>query len=262
MGVFERRYGPWALVTGASDGIGRALATELAARGLSVVLVARRQALLQDLASDLSMRHGATCRIATADLGTSEGIAAVFAATADLDVGLLAACAGFGTSGWFIDSDVDREQEMLDVNCRAVLKLSHGFGRRFAAQGHGGIILMSSLVAFQGVPRAAHYAATKAYVQTLAEGLREELAREGVDVVACAPGPVASGFASVAGMHLGRTVSADTVAVQTLDALGRQTTVRPGALSKLLEGSLSTLPRPLRVKVLARVMAGMTAPAK
>jgi uncharacterized protein len=148
---------------------------------------------------------------------------------------------------------------MLDVNCRAVLRLAHGFGRRFAAQGRGGLVLMSSLVAFQGVPRAAHYAATKAYVQTLAEGLRQELGRAGVDVVASAPGPVASGFASVAGMTMARSVSTETVAVQTLDALGRQATVRPGMLSKLLEGSLATLPRAMRVKVLARVMAGMTA---
>lgn len=102
--------------------------------------------------------------------------------TTALDIGLLVASAGFGTSGPFVDSDLESELEMIDVNCRAVAALGHHFGRRFANQRRGGMILMSSLVAFQGVPRAANYAATKAYVQSLAEGLRIELAPFGVDV--------------------------------------------------------------------------------
>ena len=114
-------------------------------------------------------------------------------ATDGLDVGLVAAVAGFGTSGRFVDNPLDRELDMVDVNCRAVVELSHHFARRFVAQRRGGLILMSSLVAFQGVPRAATYAATKAFIQTFAEGLRLELAPSGVDVVASAPGPVRSG---------------------------------------------------------------------
>jgi short-subunit dehydrogenase len=256
--AWRQRYGPWALVTGASDGIGRAMALEAAARGLHLVLVARRVRLLDDLAVEVSQRHRVQARVVAADLGSQEGLAAVLDATASIDVGLMAACAGLGTSGWFTDSDRGRELHMLDVNCRAVLLLTHHFAGRLATRGHGGLVLMSSLVAFQGVPRAAHYAATKAYVQTLAEGLHQELAPQGVDVLASAPGPVASGFASVARMTMGPTVSAGTVARQTLNALGRRTTVRPGALSRLLEGSLATLPRALRVRVMARVMAGMT----
>lgn len=95
---------------------------------------------------------------------------------------------------------VEPELDMIDVNCRAVAALTHAFGQRFAARGKGGIVLMSSLVAFQGVAHAANYAATKAYVQSLAEGLRTELAPLGVAVVACAPGPIASGFAARASM--------------------------------------------------------------
>src|SRR5205823_9088379 len=103
--------------------------------------------------------------------------------TSDLDVGLLVAAAGFGTSGAFIDSPLEEELGMFDVNCRAVTTLAHHFGNRFAKARRGGMVLMSSLLAFQGVPGFANYAATKAYVQSLAEGLRLELSPLGVDVV-------------------------------------------------------------------------------
>ena len=109
----------------------------------------------------------------------------------DLDVGLLVAAAGFGTSGPFLDSDLTQELEMLDVNCRALLSQSLHFGRRFAERGRGGLILLASLVGFQGAPFSANYAATKAYVQSLAEALHVELALRGVDVLASAPGPAA-----------------------------------------------------------------------
>jgi len=124
--------------------------------------------------------------------------------------------------------------------------------------GQGGIVLMSSLLAFQGVPRAATYAASKAFVQTFAEGLHAELKGKGIDVVAVAPGPVRSGFGSRANMRLGFTVGPKTVARRALAALGRRVTVRPGLLSKVLEGSLSLLSRNNRVVALGRVMDGLT----
>jgi len=127
------------------------------------------------------------------------------------------------------------------------------------SRGHGGIVLMSSLLAFQGTPGSAHYAATKAYVQSLAEGLREELRPLGVAVVASAPGPIATGFAARANMRMSMSLGPRVVAAQTLAALGRKTTVRPGWLSKLLGWSLATAPRGLKVKIIGRVMAGMTA---
>lgn len=252
------RYGPWAVVTGASDGIGRAFAHALAASGFSVVLVARRTAVLQALADELGRRHGTSSVVLAADLGTAPGRSALAAGTADLDVGLLVAAAGFGTSGPLLEASLAGEAEMLAVNCGAVLAQAHEFGTRFAARGSGALVLLSSVVAFQGVPRAANYAATKAYVQTLAEGLRQELRPRGVDVLACAPGPVRSGFAARARMELGATVSPDTVARGALAALGRRTTVHPGGLSKVLMASLRTLPRSGRVRAMAQVMGGMT----
>lgn len=252
------RYGPWAVVTGASDGIGRAMALHLASARLNLVLVARRGATLESLAAELTRDHHVQARVVAVDLGRPAACAEVVVATADIEVGLLAAIAGFGTSGRFIDSALDRELDMIDVNCRSVVELSHHFALKFAHQRRGGLILMSSLVAFQGVPRAANYAATKAFIQTLAEGLRLELSPLGVDVIASAPGPVKSGFGARADMRMGAASDPATVARQTLAALGRRTTVRPGVLSKLLEASLLPLPRSVRSRIMAIVMGGMT----
>jgi hypothetical protein len=245
------------VITGASDGIGRAMARQLAGAGLDLVLVARRGHILDEIAAGMAAEHGIDTRVVVADLASEGGARSVVHATSDLDVGLLAACAGFGTSGPFLAGGVDREVEMLEVNCRSTLVLAHHFGGRFAERGRGGLVLMSSIVAFQGVRHAAHYAATKAYVQSLAEGLHLELAPSGVDVIASAPGPVASGFAARADMQLGPALQPETVALGTLRALGRRSTVRPGWLSKVLDGAL-TLPRWARVRIMAIVMDGMT----
>jgi len=256
---FARRYGPWAVVTGASEGIGREFAIDLARRGLHLVLVARREALLHTLAADLSQRHGIECRVIAADMADAGAVAQLAEQTSALDIGLLVAAAGFGSSGPLVDVALDNELNMVDVNCRAVLGLSWSFARRFKAQRRGGLVLLSSLLAFQGTPRAANYAATKAYIQTLAEGLRVELAHYGVDVLASAPGPIASGFAQRAGMRMSASLTPDVVARVSLDRLGRRTTVRPGWLSKLLGWSLAMLPRWAMVRVIGQVMKGMTA---
>ena len=255
---FSQRYGSWAVVTGASDGVGRAFAHQLAARGLNLVLVARRDAILRSLANDLTQTHGIECRVMAIDLADPDASHRLANATLDLDVGLLVAAAGFGSSGPFLAGDPANETDMLDVNCRAVLAQCWHFGQRLTLRGRGGVVLLSSLVAFQGAPRAAHYAATKAYVQALAEGLRTEWTPLGVDVIASAPGPIATGFAARADMRMGQALSPEVVAAQSLSALGRKGTVRPGWLSKVLGWSLSTAPRPLRVAIIGRIMSGMT----
>jgi uncharacterized protein len=257
--AFCRRYGGWAVVTGASEGIGREFARLLAARGLNLILVARREPLLRSLAAELTSAHGIECLVLAADLSDAGAVQRVAEATADLDVGLLVAAAGFGASGALIDAGLATESEMVAVNCTAVLASSWHFARRFAARGRGGIVLMSSLMAFHGVPRAANYAATKAYVQTLAEGLRVELAPFGVDVIASAPGPIETGFARRADLRMSGALAPDVVARVTLNALGRKTTVRPGGLSKLLGWSLAMLPRWGQVMMITQVMKGMTA---
>jgi uncharacterized protein len=253
------RYGPWAVVTGASDGIGRAFAHALAAHGLHLVLVARRQPVLQALADELQRAHGVQCRVIAADLADLENVHRLVEASAELDVGLLVAAAGFGSSGPLLNSPLGGETEMVNLNCTAVLALAWHYGRRLAARGRGGVVFMSSLLAFQGTPCAANYAATKAYVQTLAEGLRVEWADQGVAVIASAPGPIKSGFDARANMRFAQAMPAEVVARITLQALGHKTTVRPGWLSKLLGWSLAMLPRWGQVMVITQVMKGRTA---
>ena len=248
------KYGPWAVVTGASSGIGRYIALQLAEAGINLVLVARRRGPMEEIAG----ASPAETRIIEADLGRDEEIERVLAETGKLDVGMLVASAGFGTSGAFIESPLRAELDMLQVNCRALVTMTHHFARRFTKRGRGGLVLLSSLVGFQGVPFAAHYAATKAYVQSLAEGLHVELAPLGVDVLAAAPGPTHSGFADRAGMTMGMAIRSEDVARPTLQALGRTATVMPGLLTKFLMGSLASLPRRGKVRVMGKVMRGMT----
>lgn len=256
--AFRHRYGPWALVTGASRGIGRAVALELAERGLDLLLVARSGPELQDLARHIGAMHPVACEPLPADLGHDAGVAAVLARAKALDIGLVVHAAGFGTSGPFLGTAADAEADLLAVNALAPLRLSHALAPRLVARGRGGLVFLSSIVAFQGVPRAANYAASKAYVQSLAEALAIELRPHGVDVLASAPGPVNSGFAARAGMVMAHAADPPTVAAATVAALGHGATARPGALSKLLGWSLATAPRALRVRIMAAIMAGMT----
>jgi len=252
------KYGHWAVVTGASDGIGKAFAEMLAQSGFNLVVAARRGDTLATLATHLSGVHGVEVRPVACDLGRPEGLAILEDATKTLDAGLLVASAGFGTSGPFLHSVLSIELGMIDVNCRAITALAYTFGNRFVRRSGGAIVLLSSLVAFQGVPGAANYAATKAYVQTFAEGLRQELSSAGVDVLAVAPGPVRSGFGQRANMQMGMAQTPGEVARGALRALGSRGTVRPGFLAQFLELSLKPLPRWGRVRVMGLVMRGMT----
>jgi len=256
---FVQRYGPWAVVTGASDGIGRECARQLAARGLNLVIVARREPTLQELARELIEDFGVEVRPVAADLAGAAGLARLDGAVRGLEVGLLVAAAGYGTSGDFIAADLAAELNMLEVNCAAVLQLTHRFAGDFVRRGRGGIVLFGSLVGFQGAPHAAHYAATKAYVQTLGEGLHVELAPRGVAVLVSAPGPVHSGFADRARMKMGAADTPATVARDTVAVLGRKMTVTPGALGKFLTWSLMTAPRSLRTRLMGKIMGGMAA---
>ncbi len=252
------KYGPWAVVTGASSGIGRETAVLLAEAGLNLVLVARSQAALDQLAQELKAKHAVEVRVLPLDLAAESAVAAVESGTADVDVGLLVAAAGFGTSGPFLGTQDDAEYDMLAVNCRAVVGLTRVFGRRCVARNRGGVVLFGSIVGFQGVPNAAHYAATKGYVQSLGEALAVEWKPLGIDVLVSAPGPTHSGFAGRAGMTMGAALSSAEVARGTLRALGRRTTALPGLLTKVLTWSLATAPRWLRVRIMGGIMTAMT----
>ena len=255
---FARRYGPYALVTGASEGIGRAIAEELAKSGVNVLLVARREDLLNQLAHRLEKQYGVLCPVICADLSKLEEIDSLFSITDHLEIGLVVCNAGFGTAGNFLNSDLKTEMDMLNVNCAALTKMAHHMGNQLKVRGRGGLILVSSILAMQGVPRSAHYAATKAYVHALGEALQEEWKVTGLDLLIVAPGPVAPGFAARSKMQLGKAATPTVVALESLAALGRRKVIHPGWLAKVMAFSLSTAPRWIRVKIMGAIMRDMT----
>lgn len=254
----KSNYGEWAIVTGASSGIGRELAIHLAKAGFNLVINSRNLERLEEMARYLNSLAPIELKMVACDLSEASGVDALIHETQGLNIGLLIASAGYGTSGHFIDGSLQTEVNMLRVNCEALLSLTHYYSQQFVQQKRGGIILMSSMVAFQGTPYSASYAATKAYVQTLAEALAVELKPHGVDVLAAAPGPVKTGFSQRANLKMSMSMTPEQVGVPILRALGRKTTVLPGALTKLLVYSLRTVPRWAKVKIMAKVMGGMT----
>jgi uncharacterized protein len=260
LSTLHARYGDWAVVTGASTGIGREIAKQLASAGFHLALAARSEAALNSLASQIQSEFAVEAIAIPTDLSLPNGTSPITQAMAQRKTGLLVNSAGFGTGGDFLDADLEQQEQMIDLNCRAVVTLCHHFGRRFAQQQRGGIVLLSSIVAFQGVARSANYAATKAYIQSFGEALREELAPSQVDVLCAAPGPTNSGFANRAGMKFDRNAaSSEQVARAILEALAkRRAQVVPGGFAKFLYASLMTAPRFARVKIMKGVMKSMT----
>lgn len=255
--TFHDKYGPWALVTGASSGLGKEIACQLGKLGLNVILQGRSETRLQQVSEQITAM-GAETKVIRIDLSNDDAVDRIQKEIDSYDLGCFAGAAGFGTSGEFIRSSLENELNMLDVNCRAVVKMTHYFAQRFVAQKHGGIILFGSLVGFQGTPFAANYAATKAYMQVFSEGLHYELKRKGVDVLCVAPGPVSTGFGARADMNMNGAADPEPLASEIVKALGRKTTVKPGLQSKFLLFSLALLPRRGRIRVMANVMGGMT----
>lgn len=247
-----QKYGPWAVVAGASEGIGAAFATALAARGLDLVLVARRPEPLAELAGRLPVR---TITVA-ADL--ADGVGPVLAATADLDVGLVVCNAAYSPIGPFLDSDPADTSRALALNCAVPLSLAHAYLPAMAARGRGGFVLMSSLAGQQGSPGITAYAATKAFGAVLAEGLWDELRAHGVDVVTAVAGAVATpGLDRTASRPAPGTVTPETVATAALNALGHGPRTVPGALMKASAVLMSRLPRRTAIAMMRRANAAV-----
>jgi uncharacterized protein len=255
---FRQRYGPWALVAGASEGIGAAFATALAGRGLDLVLVARRPGPLNALADRLPVQ---TLTLA-ADLATTSGLAAVEQATQDLEIGLVVVNAAYSPIGRLIDQDPAQTQLALDLNCRTPLLLAHRYLPVMAARGRGGLIIMSSLAGLQGTPSLATYAATKAFGAVLAEGLWAELRGTGVDVLTCVAGAVATpGLDATMGRPAPGTVDPDRVAATALRALGRRPRTVPGTLMRISAAlMIRLLPRRAAIALIAGASRDLSAP--
>lgn len=242
--------GVTALVTGASKGLGRAYALELARRGARVVLLARNEAPLREVAAQIRERHGGPDpEVITADLSAPDGPGRVTAELRDrgLSVGLLVNNAGAGSAGPFLERPLEPQLRSVGLNVNGLLALTHAIGTEMADRGTGGIINVSSTAAFQPLPYQAGYAATKAFVLSFTEALAEELRGSGVHVMAAHPGAIATGFFDGTTAEINATAAdaPETVAARSLDDYARRRPVSyPGwFLNRMMTWPARVLPR-------------------
>ena len=255
--AFAQRYGPWALVTGASSGIGREFARQLAARGLNVALVARRAARLDELAAELAAVHRVEARPIPVDLCADSFLDPIRAGTAGLEIGLLVNSAGFSLTGPFLDMPAGDLTHLLALNTRAPALLAREFGPAMRARRRGGIIFLSSVTGFAGTPLWSLYSATKAFNLLLGEALAAELRGDGVAVMALAPGTTRTEFLDVAGVSDFMGMEVEAVVHYALSRLGRSDVVVPGLFYSAGVFAMRFLPRAVNRAVYGRIIAGM-----
>lgn len=238
----------WAVVTGASSGIGTELARGLARRGQNVILVARRADRLEELAAELR-EAGVQVRVEAADLADAAARARLLAALADVDVAILCNNAGLSTTGPIASADPAAEINQVNVNVTALAELTYAFVPRLVARGSGAILQVGSTAGYQPLPGQTTYAATKAFVNALSQGLRQELKGTGVSCTLLAPGPVATEFNEVAGYGKNDSkiatvsLSAAECAEAALKGLEKnKRVVLPGKLAKLAVASSTVTP--------------------
>ena len=258
--------GKWALVTGASAGIGAALAEELAHDGTNLVLTARRRERLEELAQKVETAHKIQTKIFVADLTQANAPEKIFQFTKEqgIEVELLINNAGFGAYGEFQTVETRKLTEMVQVNCAAVVHLTRLYLPEMVARRHGDVLVVASTASFQSVPYLSTYAATKAFDLLFAEGLAEEMKPYGVRVCALCPGSTESEFAEVAGQsHIAATrvnrATAEKVAQTGLRALAAGKSYVISGLGNYL-GMLGQ--RLVSRRMVARVAARMFRPTK
>ncbi len=181
--TFTKQFGPWALVTGASSGIGAEFVRRLAAEGFNIALAARRGNLLQTLAAEVERRHGITTRCVVVDLSEEDAVDKLDQQLRDIDVGLVVSNAGTGQPGHFLEQDHRELLERFRLNALSHLNIAYAFGTRLAKRGGGGILFGGAMGAFHGIPFAATDAGSKALVQSLGESLHLELKRKNIRVM-------------------------------------------------------------------------------
>jgi short-subunit dehydrogenase len=265
MTSFRDRYGRYALVTGASAGIGEEFARQLAGRGLNLVLVARRQDKLDELAAALTASAGVEVRTVALDLLAEDAVTVLLDSTESVDLGLVVLNAGLLSLGPFLDRPLDEHADLLKLNAVVPMRLSHVFGNRLKRRGHGGLVLVASIVGEHPTPYEANYSASKAYLSTLGQALHVELAPAGVDVTVLAPGLVDTPMTRNAPGEVttGRLpISGPGPVVRAaLDGLGRRALVIPGALNKVIDVALRLAPRSVGVRTLGSMLGRMLATA-
>jgi hypothetical protein len=253
MPSFQQRYGPWAFVAGASEGIGAEFARQIARRGVHLALVALEREPLERVAAEIRAEHGVEVLAEALDLASPTLERDLETLVDRLEIGLLVYNAALAPIGRFIEQDLSEKLRAIDVNCRAPVTLAHRFGRSMVSRGRGGIVLLSSMVGFGGASMVATYAATKAFNLVLAEGLWRELKPHGVDVLACCPGPTSTPAYQRSTPRGGpRTMTPAQVVGEALEALGRRPTLVPGRSNRLATFLMRrVLPRSSAIRVIS-----------
>lgn len=257
MSSLSKKYGPWALVTGASSGIGKEIVRQLASKGFNIILVARREKILNALAREIKINNRAETKnetkIITTDLSAPGAVKNLYDDVSTLDIGLIVPAAGVDEMGRFLDKEYSDLASMLSLNIQVPTETTHIFGKKMANRKQSGIILLSSLFAYQGIPNFAAYAASKAYILTLGETLNVELAGQGVDVLVLSPGLTDTPFSQMMDIDFSKlpmyAQRPDTVAKTALNALGSKPTVVSGWLNKIYAWENRLIPRSWPVKL-------------
>ena len=259
---FSQKYGPWTLVTGASSGIGREYALQLAAQGLNVAVVARRKERLESLVREIETKNQVNTRIVVADLTTPDVLETLETATADLEVGLLVNNAGAGVPGAFLKQDVQAYARTVQLNVTIPMQLSHVFGEKMRRRGRGGIIFTASTVAYTGAPYLANYGAAKSYMLNFGMALHTELKASGVDVLVVSPGATRTEMVEMEGANMNKApmpwMDADEVARVGIEKLGKKSAVIPGVRNNVMMFMMSRLmPKQLGMNIFGSMMERM-----
>jgi short-subunit dehydrogenase len=262
------KFGPWAIVTGASSGIGKEFSRQLAASGLNIVLVARRLELLNELGQNLENQFGVQCRAVQVDLSDEDFIGTIKEATQDLDIGLVVSNAGTGNPGEFLKHDRQLLHETLRLNTIAHLDITHHFGQKLSERRRGGIILVGALGAENGVPYMANDGGAKAYVHSLGEALHYEFKPQGVYVTVLAAGVTNTAVIDKFGLNP-KTMPMKPMRVEQCVSEGlsgllkNRSRVVPGRLNRIMKALVpASLSRKLLADLLGKGLVSKAASAR
>jgi hypothetical protein len=246
--IDKNKFGPWVIITGASSGIGKEFARQLAAHGFNLVLVARRLVLLEDIGQQLAKGFGIEYLAIEADLANGNAIDIITKATDKLDIGLLISNAGTGKPGKFLSFEEKELTYVLQLNAVSHLRLTHYFGRRMAKRGNGGVVLTGAMGATDGVPYMANEAGTKGYIHSLGKSLHTEFKESGLNITVLITSPTETPVLGKLGFNKDnipmKPVSAAQCVKEALWAISaNRITVLPGikyrVMNALIPGSIS-----------------------
>ena len=257
---WKKRYGDWAIVTGASSGLGVDFVRQLARKGMNIILVARRVDMMIAIAEEVENECNVKTQVIGQDLIESDAVDNIRKEVGDKEIGVLINNAGYGALGKFHENDYDYQVEMVTLNCVVPVALTHAFIEPMVKRGKGAVIFLASTAAYQGVPFFSVYAATKSFNLFRAEGLWGEYRKQGIDIMGLSPGYTATEFQSHA--HIKRNkgpapAKSENVVELAIRRLGKRPSVIHGIINNIGAFSLRFVPRGTSAKLSVAIMKMM-----